>query len=267
MFMDKEKAIGVFDSGFGGIDILRHIVKDLPEYNFIYLGDTARTPYGTRTRKTIHKFTEEGVEFLLGKNCPLVVLACNTASSQALPLFSQRLKRKTLGIIKPASRAAAKKNPDRVGVIGTEATIRSNVFKKNIKKIDSSIKVYQNPAPLLVPIVEEGEEQSEIARLAVIKYLGPLLEKRIEALVLGCTHFGILEKTIKETTGPGVDIIKEGPVIARKLKRYLGEKPEIEKTLSKNGRVYFYSTDLTDKFIRLGSKFFGKKIKAQSVNL
>ncbi len=263
--VDKKKgAIGVFDSGFGGIDILREMVSLLPEYDFLYLGDTARTPYGTRTQKTIYSFTRQSIDFLLNKGCPIVVLACNTASSQALPLMKD--KERMIGAIRATAEAASQTRAQRIGVIATEATVRSNAFKKELKKINPGLEIFQNPAPLLVPIVEEGEENSKIAELAVKKYLTPLLEKKIELLILGCTHFGILEKTIKKEAGQ-IKIIKQGPLMAEKLKKLLEKNPCLERRLNKQGRVRFYTTDLTSKFVRLGSKFFGKKIKAEKIEL
>jgi glutamate racemase len=265
MNKNSQGAIGVFDSGFGGIDILRDIVQELPKHNFIYLGDTARAPYGTRTQQTIYHFTEQGVKFLLEQGCPLVVLACNTASSQALPLFESRGS--LMGIIKPTVKAALYSKPERVGIIATEATVRSNTFLKEIKKLSNKTEVFQNPAPLLVPIVEEGEESSKIAELAVEEYLAPLLKKNIDVLILGCTHFGVLEPKIREQVGKDVKIVREGPVMGNALKHLLETNPKLEKNIKKKGKLRFYTTDLTDKFIRLGARFLGKKITAEKIEL
>ncbi len=255
--------IGVLDSGFGGIDILKDLVYEMPQANFLYLGDTARAPYGTRSKETIYQFTKEGLKFLEKKGAKKKILACNTASSQALPLLEKRdksLAKNSSGVVKPVASYLASRDFQRIGVIGTEATIRSNAFKKEIKKRKPGVKVFQNPAPLLVPIVEEGEEKSKIAELAVKKYIMPLLEKNIEVLVLGCTHFGILEQTIKKSLPREIELIKEGPILAKKVK---GSAQKNEG----RGEVVFYTTDLTEKFTKLGSLFFGKRIKPVKVNL
>lgn len=262
--VNKKGPIGVFDSGFGGIDILRDMVVLLPEYNFLYLGDTARAPYGTRTQQTIRRFTQESIDFLLSKDCPLVIIACNTASSQALPLIKRQAP--LIGMIQPTVKAAVRTKAQRIGVIATEATVRSNAFKNEIKKINPELKVFQKPAPLLVPIVEEGEENSKIARLAVKKYLASLLDKKIDLLILGCTHFGVLEKIIKKEA-EGVRIIKQGPLLAKEIKGFLEKNSFLKKRIKKEGGIRFYTTDLTSKFVRLGSKFFGRKISAERIKL
>lgn len=263
----KKKSIGVFDSGFGGLTILRGLTKELPEYDYIYLGDTARTPYGSRSEDVIYEFTRQAVDFLFGKGCDLVILACNTASSEALrriqknhlPKFHP--DKKVLGVIIPAAESAAEKTDSRrIGVIATEQTVASQAFVREIQKLDPKVSVFQNSCPLLVPIVEAGEERSDIAALALRKYLSPLLKKNIDTLILGCTHYGILGKKIRTIIGPDIAVISEASVVPQKLRHYLKRHPEIEKILGKHHARTFYSTDLTEKFERLGSRFFGKKI-------
>ncbi|MFH1188249.1 MAG: glutamate racemase [bacterium] len=270
----KGKYIGVFDSGFGGINILRGIVKSLPQYNYIYLGDTARTPYGTRSKEVVYEFTKQAVDFLFQKNCELIILACNTASSDALRKIQQEYlpeqypNRRVLGVLIPATEEAITKTKNkRVGVIATEGTVRSGAFERELKKLDPEIKVFQKACPLLVPLVESGEEASQAARLIVQTYLEPLNKKHMDTLILGCTHYGILEKTIKNVVGGDVDVVSEARVVPKKLKDYLKRHPEIEKKIGKNGTVEFYSSDLTDTFTTLGSKFFGKKISAKKITL
>lgn len=266
--------IGIFDSGFGGLEVLKHIVKKLPQYDFVYLGDTARTPYGSRSQEVIFNFTLQAVDFLFKKNCPLVILACNTASSEALRKIQQSYlkknypKRRVLGVIIPAvERAIELTKNNRVGVIATEGTVNSLAFAKELKKRNAKIKVFQKSCPLLVPIVEAGEHNSEIAKLALQKYLKPLLAKKIDSLILGCTHYGILEKQIKKITGQNIAVISEGKVVAQKLADYLNRHPEIETRLTKNGQQKFLTTDLTNKFQTLGTQFFGKPIKPERVDL
>jgi glutamate racemase len=266
--------IGVFDSGFGGLEILRHIVKKLPQYDYIYLGDTARTPYGSRSQEVIYNFTKQAVAFLFKQKCPLVILACNTASCEALRKIQQRYlknhypQRRVLGVVIPASEAAKETTKNnRVGVIGTEGTINSMAFEREIKKINPKIKVFAQACPLLVPIVESGEHNTPIAQLALQKYLQPLLAKQIDTLILGCTHYGFLEKQIKKIVGQKIKIIIEGRVVAEKLADYLQRHQDIEKSIAQNQKRKFFTTDLTDKFQKLGSYFFGEPINPQKINL
>ncbi len=271
---DKKGSIGIFDSGLGGLEVLKHIVKKLPQYDFIYLGDNARAPYGSRSQEVIFNFTLQAILFLFKQNCPLIILACNTASAEALRKIQQEWLLKSfpnnrvLGVIIPAVQQAVKisKN-NKVGVVATEGTIKSKAFERELKKSNPKIKIFSNSASLLVPIVEAGEHNSQIAKIALQKYLKPILAKKIDTLILGCTHYGILEKQIKKTVGKNVRVISEGKVVAEKLVDYLQKHPEIKKRLSKNSQQLFLTTDLTNKFQKLGSNFFGKKIKPQKITL
>ena len=271
---DGKKFIGVFDSGFGGISILRSIVKELPNYNYLYLGDTARTPYGTRSKEIVYEFTKQAVDFMFANNCELIIFACNTASSEALRKIQQNYlpkqypNKKVLGVLIPAvEEAVIKTKNKRIGVIATEGTVKSNSFVDEITKLDPKIKVFQNSCPLLVPIVEAGEQNSKATEIILKKYLEPLKKKNIDVLILGCTHYGILENKIKKIIGSKITIISEAKIVPKKLKNYLKKPPEIKEKLGKNKQIIFYSTDLTNKFTLLGSKFFGKKIKTQKTSL
>lgn len=264
--------LGVFDSGFGGLDILREIVKQLPEYDYIYLGDTARTPYGSRSQETVYKFTKQGVDFLFNRDCQIVILACNTASSEALRRIQQEYlprhfpQRRVLGVIIPAVEQALETTSNhRVGVMATEGTVASGAFERELRKLNPKIAVFQKACPLLVPIVESGEQDSEIVELALKNYLTPLIKKDIDTLILGCTHYGLLVGKIKKITGEKIHIISEGPVLAGKLKDYLRRHLEIESTLNKNSEMRFLTTDLGQKFRILGSQFFGKEIEPEKV--
>jgi len=270
----KDKYIGVFDSGFGGLDILKTITKKLPEYNYIYLGDTARAPYGTRSKEVIYEFTIQAVDFLFKNNCEIIILACNTASSDALKKIQQEYLpkhypgKKVLGVLIPTAEEAIKKTLNKkIGVIATERTVKSNSFKKELLKLNSKVKVYQNACPLLVPIVETGEQNSNFTETILDKYLKPLIKKDIDTLILGCTHYGILESKIKKVIGNKILVLSGTKIIPKKLETYLKNHPEIKKLLSKKRKITFYTTDLTDKFILLGSKFFGKKIIAKKISL
>ena len=270
----KKGALGVFDSGFGVLAVLREFVKKLPQYDYICLGDTARAPYGGRSAEVVYSFTRSAVDFLFRQGCPLIILACGTASSVALRKIQRDYlpkhyqERRVLGVVIPAAQSAAELTKNgRVGVIGTEATIGSGAFEIELKKINPRIKVFQKACPLLAPMVEAGETGSALSRMALEKYLGPLTAKNIDTLILGCTHYGLLEKEIREIVGPEVKIISEGKSAAEKLKDYLARHLEIERQLAKNGKVRFLTTDITKKFEKLGSRFFGQPIKPQKVVL
>jgi len=272
--MLRNKSIGIFDSGFGGLSVMKGIVKELPDYNYIYLGDSARVPYGTRSKETVYKFTKQAVDFLFKKGCELIIVACNTASSDALRLVQQKhvpkydASKKVLGVLIPAAEDACKKTKNkRIGVMATEGTVKSGAFIRELRKVDPKIKVYQKACPLLVPIVEAGEHDSEITEITLKKYLKPLISNKIDTLILGCTHYGILEPKIRKIVGEKMKIISESKIVARKLKNYLERHPEIEEKLAKKRKRIFYSTDLTKNFEMLGSKFFGEKIKPQKADL
>jgi glutamate racemase len=272
--MPRNKPIGIFDSGFGGLSVMRGIVKELPGYNYIYLGDSARVPYGTRSKETVYRFSRQAVDFLFSKNCELIIIACNTASSDALRLIQQKYVpkrhagKKVLGVLIPAAEDACKKTRNkRIGIVATEGTVKSGAFIRELRKINPKIKVFQKACPLLVSIVEAGEQNSKITNVILKKYLKPLIGKKIDTLILGCTHYGILEPKIRKIVGEKIKIISESKIVSGKLKNYLKRHPEIEKKLSRSRKRSFYSTDLTDKFQILGSKFFGRKIKVQKAIL
>lgn len=270
----RTRSIGVFDSGFGGLVILRSIAKMLGEYDFVYLGDTARTPYGTRSMDVVHEFTRQAVDFLFSKECGLVILACNTASSEALRKIQQQYlpahhpDKRVLGVLIPASEQAATLTKNkRVGVLATSGTVRSGSFQRELKKLDKRTRVFQNPCPLLVPIIEEGEQHNPATTLLIRQYLAPLLRQRVDTIILGCTHYGVIEKKIRACAGRNVRIISEGGVVAKKLKDYLRRHPEIESTLGKHHQRTFYSTDITDRFSRLGSRLYGQRVRVRKIRL
>lgn len=270
----RTQSIGVFDSGFGGLSILRGIVRELPEYDFVYLGDTARVPYGTRSPDTVFEFTRQAVEFLFEKNCGLVILACNTASSDALRRIQREYlpkhfpDRNVLGVLIPAAEeAVAKTRNKKVGVLATSGTVASEAFIREFSKLDPEIQAFQNACPLLVPLVEAGEENSPATEYFLKKYLKLLLAKKIDTLILGCTHYGLLEPTIRNIVGKKVHILSESRIIGRKLRDYLERHPEREQTLRKGGVRVFYSTDITENFSILGKRFFGKAIQVEKVEL
>lgn len=270
----RNKSIGVFDSGFGGIHILKSIVKELPEYNYVYLGDTARSPYGTRSQEIIYEFTKQAVDFLFENNCELVVFACNTASAEALHKIQQEYlpkkypNKKVLGVLIPLAEEAFNKTKNKkIGIMATSGTVHSNAFVREINKLNKEIKITQKACPLLVPIVECGEKDSPATEIIIKNYLKHFNKKNIDTLILGCTHYGILENKIKKIIGSNVKIICASHIVPKKLRSYLEKHDELEKLLKKNSKVDFYSTDITETFTLLGGVFFGKKISVKKAEL
>lgn len=270
----RNKRIGVFDSGFGGLHVLRSIVRALPQYEYVYLGDTARTPYGDRTQETIYTFTKQAVDFLFKHDCTLVILACNTASSEALRKIQQEYLPKhgygknVLGVLIPAAEEAILKTRNKkIGVIATSGTVASKTFVRELTKLDPKVKVFQKACPLLVPLVEAGEQNSPETETILKRYLAPLLQKKIDTLILGCTHYGILEKKIRAIIGPDIAIVSEARVVPKKLAAYLTKHADLERTLGKRSNVRLFSTDRTDNFRVLGGKFFGRPIEVEQATL
>jgi glutamate racemase len=271
---DGKKRIGIFDSGFGGLDVTRAIVQALPQYDYMYLGDTARAPYGNRSQETIYEFTKQAVEFLFNRDCELVIVACNTASSEALRKLQQEYlpkqfpEKRVLGVLIPAAEEAmAKSKGKRVGVIATAGTVASGAYLRELAKFDPKVTVFQNACPLLVPIVESGEQDSPETRAILERYLAPLLREDIDTLILGCTHYGILEDKIRTIVGPSITIISSAAVVPGKLVEYLARHTELEATLGRDASIRFFSTDRTDSFKRLGSKLFGRTIEVEQAVL
>lgn len=266
----RHKRIGVFDSGLGGLHVVRSIVKALPQYDYAYLGDTARAPYGDRPQETIYAYTKQAMHFLFRHGCGIVIIACNTASSEALRKIQDEYatKKKVLGVLIPAAEEAVRRTRNhRIGVIATRGTVTSNKFVRELVKLDPSVQVFQKACPLLVPLVEAGEENSREMKTILKRYLGPLLRKKIDTLILGCTHYGILEKKIRAIVGPDIVIVSEAKVVPKKLEKYFKKHRDIEKTLGKGSTIRFYSTDRTDNFKLLGSKLFGRPIRVEKAVL
>ncbi len=267
--------IALFDSGYGGLTVLKPIMELLPQYDYLYLGDSARVPYGNRSPETIRKFSEEAVEYLFNRGAKLVIFACNTTSSAALRHVQQKYlngpkeqDKKVLGVVIPMAEEVVKiTRNNRIGVIGTRATINSQVYEKEIGKLSLKIKVYPKACPLLVPLIEEDWHKKPEAISILKKYLKPLKSCNIDTLVLGCTHYPLMIKEIKCIMGPKVKILSSGEITAKSLKDYLARHPEIESKLSKNPtRIHpaptcFLTTDDPAKFKSFTEKHFGMKIK------
>lgn len=267
--------LGFFDSGYGGLTVLKETVKLLPQHSYIYLGDNARAPYGDRDQETIYEYTTEGVSELFRRGAELVVLACNTSSSVALRRIQQEFlpekfpNKHVLGIIIPTAEEIGRITRSReVGVLGTQATVNSLAYTKEIAKTFPEIKVYEAACPMLVPMIEEGESESlEINDLIQI-YLNELLVQsfEIDTVILGCTHFALIEDQIKRQLPYGVQAVSQGPIIARKLKEYLARHEEVENKLKKNGERIFLSTENSKKVESLSSLFYGEPIKPEAIS-
>ena len=262
--------IGIFDSGVGGLIVAKAIRQALPEYDYVYLGDTKRVPYGNRSHEAVFEFTRQAVDYLFKKeNCAIVIIACNTASAKALRRIQQEYlvknfpDRKVLGVLVPTAEECAKYK--KVGIIGTSATVSSNSFVYEISKINPKIKIIQNPAPMLVPLVEEGEKT--LALPFIKKYLKIFEGKKIEALALGCTHYPFYKGEIRKILGKNVKVISQDEIIIDKLKDYLKRHKEITKKLSKNKHAKILVTDITSNVEKLTREWFGGKTKPELIKL
>jgi glutamate racemase len=265
--------IGVFDSGFGGLVVLREFLRVLPGYDYLYLGDNARIPYGTRSDRVVLRFTEEAVDYLFRQGCRLIVLACHTASARALRRLQQVYLPahypgyRVLGVLIPTvEEALARSRAGRIGVIGTEGTVTSQSFELELKKLDPAVEVVQQACPLLVPLIEAGEQDWEGTEMILRRYLTPF-QGTVDTLILGCTHYSILKEKIGGLLKDGQELICSGQVTAAKLVDYLSRHPEIEGLLSRGGTRRYLTTDLTPRFQQLASLFMGRRIDSEVVEL
>ena len=256
--------IGIFDSGLGGLIVARAVRKLMPEYDYVYYGDTKRVPYGNKSHQAIYEFTREAVDYLFRKeNCSIIIIACNTASARALRQIQKEYlqknfkDRKVLGVLIPAAEVASLFK--RVGILATLGTVASNTFPIEIKKLNNQTKIFQNAAPMFVPLVEEGD--IKLAKPFILKYLKPLINKKLDALVLGCTHYPILKKEIKSVLGKNVRIISQDEIIPERLKKYLTRHPEISRKLTRNKTIKIIVTDKTQNMNNLAKRWFGSNIQ------
>ncbi len=261
--------IGVFDSGLGGLFTLKALAKKLPQYDYVYLGDTKRLPYGSRSHEVIYQFLKEGVDFLFSKDCALIIVACNTASAEALRELQQKYlptaypDKKVLGMIVPLTESCEKYS--RVGLVATNATISSKAYENEFKKRAKHAKLFSLATPLLVPLIENGDKK--FLPIAVKDYLKFFKEKKIEALLLGCTHYGIAKKEFQKNLPKNVVVLSQNDIVPKKTKDYLSRHPEIESKLSKNNTREFFVTDITETMKKLAEKWFGKKIAIQKISI
>jgi glutamate racemase len=264
--------IGIFDSGLGGLVIAKSIFKRLSRYDYIYLGDTKRLPYGNKTSRQVYKYTSGAVKYLFEQDCQLVILACNTSSALALRRIQQEFlpkyypDRRVLGVVIPTLEEADKNHGGKIiGVMGTSATVSSHIYKKELVKIDPNAKIYEFATPKLVPLIEQNSLQK--AEKALKLYMKPLLKRNIEALILGCTHYPILEKQIKKISGSKVKVVSQNDFLPGKLANYLKRHPEINKKLSKRHQQSFLVTSYNQKFDDVAKRLFGRRLKFKVVRL
>ncbi len=253
--------IGIFDSGLGGLIIAREVQKLMPKYDYVYFGDTKRVPYGNKSHEAVFEFTKEAVEHLFKvENCAIVIIACNTASARALRQIQQEYlpkywpDRRVLGVLIPGAEIAARY--ERIGVLATRGTVASNTWPIEIQKINKRAKVFQNAAPILVPLAEEREQK--LAEPFIKKYLKPLIIKKLDALVLGCTHYPIFKKELRKLLPKNVKIISQEEIIPKKLPEYLDRHPEIKNKLSTKKSMKLIVTDKTQNIDTIVKKWFGK---------
>ena len=262
--------IGVFDSGVGGLIILRAIREKLPHYDYVYLGDTKRVPYGNRSQKQLYAFTKQGIEYLCKQNCSLIVVACNSASSRALRKLQRQWlpkrypERRILGVIIPTAEASLSTKARRIGVLATKATVLSKSFSKELKKLDSRISVVHRSAPDLVRLIEDGYITD--CQPLVECYLKPLLDKKVQSIILGCTHYPILKKMIRSLVPSAVSIISQDEVIPQKLIDYLKRHKEIESSLSRGRSLRIDVTRSTAHIELLAQRWFRKKLCLKKVS-
>lgn len=276
MFSENPGPIGVFDSGYGGLTILHEIHQLLPQYDYMYLGDNARAPYGSRSFEVVYKFTRQAVLKLFEQGCHLVILGCNTASAKALRSIQHRVlpelcpDRRVLGIIRPTAESISELTTTRhIGILATEGTIRSRSYELEIEKQAPDVKVSGQACPLWAAIVEANEADSPGADYFVKKRIDQLMlqDPNIDAIVLGCTHYPLLMRSIVRNCPPGVRIVPQGAYVANSLKDYLARHPEMEAKCTKHGTCRYLTTESEERFKECAQIFLNEKVDAENVTL
>jgi glutamate racemase len=259
--MSDTRPIGIFDSGIGGLTVVDKVQEILPNENLVYFGDTARVPYGTKSKETVTKFSVENVEFLMEHNVKLVIVACNTASSLSLEFLKRCFRVPVIGVIEPGAREAvsATRN-NRIGVIGTNATVSSQAYEKAIRKISPRYFVQAQACPLFVPLVEEGWADKDVTEEVVNIYLKMLKTKSVDTLIMGCTHYPILKSVLQKTMGKNVMLVDSAKEVAKEAKEILDASGLLNYSKAK-GKHKFFVSDEPNRFIKIGEKFLGKRIK------
>ncbi len=275
--MNKQSPIGVFDSGYGGLTILSEIRKLLPQYDYLYLGDNARAPYGSRSFELIQEFTLEAVRYLFDQGCPLVILACNTASAKALRQIQQKFlpfsedpTRRVLGVIRPTAEVIGQMTETKdVGVLATSGTVSSHAYQVEVKKLFPDIQIYEEACPMWVPLVECGEAESDGADFFIKKDLERLQahSPSIDTIVLACTHYPILYPKIKQYLKQDIKLISQGSLVAKSLSDYLERHREMEQRLSRGASCHYLTTESPQKFEEFASVFTQEDVKAEHIKI
>ncbi len=268
--------IGVFDSGYGGLTVLKEITAKLPQYDYVYLGDNARAPYGTRSFESVYRYTLECVQWFFKMNCPLVILACNTASAKALRTIQQNdlpkidPEKRVLGVIRPTTEIIGKfSKTNNVGILATNGTVQSESYLVEINKFFPDVNVFQQACPMWVPLIENNEQNSSGADYFVKEYIDSLMEKsnQIDTVLLACTHYPLIKEKITKYLPSGISIISQGEIVAKSLDDYLKHHPKIESKCSKNGKIDFYTTDSTEDFDNHAAVFYGKPVTSKHAEI
>jgi glutamate racemase len=272
----NQHPIGVFDSGYGGLTVLKEIVAKLPQYDYVYLGDNARSPYGTRSFETVYEYTLQCVRWLFSQGCPLVILACNTASAKALRSIQQNdlekidPSKRVLGVIRPTTEVIGQfTKTGHVGILATNGTVVSGSYPIEIEKFYPNLLVYQQACPMWVPLVENNEYNSPGADYFIQKNVDQLLGQSagIDTILLACTHYPLLMDKIKKAVPPGITVLSQGEIVASSLGVYLENHPEIAEKCSKSGGIRFYTTDSPADFDGHAGIFYGKPVNSQHLSL
>ena len=272
----QQAPIGVFDSGYGGLTVLKEFTKRLSQYDYIYLGDNARAPYGNRSFETVYHYTLQCVSWLFKQGCPLIVLACNTASAKALRTIQQNdlekkfPEKKILGVIRPTTEIVGNySKTGHVGIMATSGTVQSKSYLIEIEKFFPGIQVAQQACPMLVPLIENNEFENKAADYFIKKYIAELLQQddKTDTILLACTHYPLIKKRIEQLLPSGIQVIAQGEIVALSLEDYLYRHAEMEQQLSKNRSLQFYTTDSAEDFNDHASIFYGGEVRAKHVEL
>lgn len=274
--MQVTKPIGVFDSGYGGLTVLKEIVRTLPEYDYLYMGDNARAPYGPRSFDTVYHYTLECVQWFFSQGCELVILACNTASAKALRTIQQKdlpaidPAKRVLGVIRPTTEVIGRySGTGQVGILGTTGTVLSESYPIEIARFFPQVRVFQEACPMWVPLIENNEYESAGADYFVQQHLNHLLGQsdRIDTLLLACTHYPLLINKIKQFLPAGIQVLSQGEIVAKSLKQYLLDHPALAEKCTRNSQLSFYTTDATADFDTHATRFFGKSVASKHLEL
>ncbi len=272
----KQQPIGVFDSGYGGLTVLKEIVATLPQYDYIYLGDNARSPYGTRSFESVYEYTLQCVQWLFSQGCPLIILACNTASAKALRSIQQQdlqkidPSKRVLGVIRPTTEVIGQfTKTGNVGILATSGTVISDSYPIEIEKFYPGLKVFQEACPMWVPLVENNEYNGPGADYFIQKNIDGLLSQSadIDTILLACTHYPLLMDKIKKAVPAHVSVLSQGQIVAASLKDYLQKHTEIAEKCSKKGQIYFFTTDSAADFDAHAAVFYGKPVRSVHLGL